>query len=30
VNFSTMRKADDTPLNRNFDQGMLFYQERKF
>ena len=30
VNFSTMRKADDTALNRNFDQAMLFYQERKF
>jgi len=30
VNFSTMRKPDDTPLNRNYDQGMLFYQERKF
>jgi hypothetical protein len=30
VNFSTMRKPDDTPLNRNYDTGMLFYQERKF
>jgi hypothetical protein len=30
VNFSSMRKADDTPLNRNYDTGMLFYQERKF
>lgn len=30
VNFSTMRKPDDTPLARGYDTGMLFYQERKF
>jgi hypothetical protein len=29
VNFSTMKKPDDTPLNPRFDTGMLFYQERK-
>ncbi|CAN7503115.1 hypothetical protein LJR219_003497 [Phenylobacterium sp. LjRoot219] len=28
VNFSVQRKPDDTPLNPNFDTGMLFYQER--
>jgi hypothetical protein len=30
VNFSTMRKPDDSPLNARFDTGMMFYQERKF
>jgi 4-alpha-glucanotransferase len=30
VNFSTERKADDTPLNSRYDSGMLFYQERTF
>lgn len=30
VNFSTMRKPDDSPLNAKFDTGMMFYQERKF
>lgn len=30
VNFSTVRKPDDSPLNRNYDTGMLFYQERTF
>jgi len=30
VNFSTMRKPDDSPLNARYDTGMLFYQERKF
>jgi hypothetical protein len=28
VNFTTWRKPNDTPLNRNYDTGMLFYQER--
>jgi len=30
VNFTTWRKPDDTSLNKNFDTGYLFYQERKF
>lgn len=30
VNFSTLKKPDDSPLNAKFDTGMLFYQERKF
>jgi hypothetical protein len=30
VNFTTWRKPDDTPLNRSYDTGMLFYQERAF
>jgi hypothetical protein len=30
VNFTTWRKPDDTPLNRNYDTGQLFYQERHF
>jgi hypothetical protein len=30
VNFTIERKADDTPLNRGYDTGMLYYQERKF
>lgn len=30
VNFSTMRKPNDAPLNAKYDTGMLFYQERKF
>jgi hypothetical protein len=30
VNFTTWRKPDDSPLNRAYDQGMLFYQERTF
>lgn len=30
VNFTTWRKPDDTPLNRDYDTGMLFYQERAF
>jgi hypothetical protein len=30
VNFSTLRKPDDSPLNARYDTGMLFYQERKF
>ena len=29
VNFSILKKPDDTPLNPRFDTGMLFYQERK-
>jgi hypothetical protein len=29
VNFTTWRKPDDTPLNRNYDTGQLYYQERK-
>jgi glucose/arabinose dehydrogenase len=28
LNFSTMRKPDDSPLDPHFDTGMLFYQER--
>lgn len=30
VNFTSWRKPDDTPLNRAYDTGMLFYQERTF
>ncbi|HSV03779.1 MAG TPA: hypothetical protein VLI41_11305 [Phenylobacterium sp.] len=30
VNFTTWRKPNDAPLNRNYDTGMLFYQERHF
>jgi len=30
VNFTTWRKADDSPLNRGYDTGWLFYQERHF
>jgi hypothetical protein len=30
VNFTTWRKPDDSPLNRAYDTGMLFYQERTF
>jgi len=30
VNFTTWRKPDDSSLNRNYDTGYLFYQERKF
>jgi hypothetical protein len=30
VNFTTWRKPNDTPLNRNYDTGELYYQERKF
>lgn len=30
LNFSTVRKPDDSPLNRNYDTGMMFYQERTF
>jgi hypothetical protein len=30
VNFTTWRKPDDSPLNRNYDTGQLFYQERHF
>ncbi|MDB5476347.1 MAG: hypothetical protein JWP49_1858, partial [Phenylobacterium sp.] len=30
VNFTTWRKPDDSPLNRNYDTGQLYYQERKF
>jgi len=29
VNFSVLRKPDDSPLNARYDTGMLFYQERK-
>jgi len=29
VNFSVLRKPDDSPLKPSFDTGMLFYQERK-
>jgi hypothetical protein len=29
VNFSILRKPDDTPLKGRYDTGMLFYQERK-
>ncbi|THD78046.1 MAG: hypothetical protein E7812_12715 [Phenylobacterium sp.] len=28
VNFTTWKKPDDTPLNRGYDTGYLFYQER--
>ena len=30
VNFTTWRKPDDTALNRGYDTGWLFYQERHF
>ena len=30
VNFTTWRKPDDSSLNKNYDTGYLFYQERKF
>jgi hypothetical protein len=30
VNFTTWRKPDDSPLNKNYDTGILYYQERKF
>jgi hypothetical protein len=30
VNFTTWKKPDDTSLNKGYDTGMLFYQERKF
>jgi hypothetical protein len=30
VNFTTLSKPDDTPLNKNFDSGEVYYQERKF
>jgi len=30
VNFTTWRKPDDSPLNRGYDTGILYYQERKF
>jgi hypothetical protein len=30
VNFTTWRKPDDSSLNRNYDTGILYYQERKF
>jgi hypothetical protein len=30
VNFTTWRKPDDSPLNRNYDTGQLYYQERHF
>ncbi len=30
VNFSTLSKPDDTPLNKNYDSGEIRYQERKF
>lgn len=30
VNFTTWRKPDDSPLNRSYDTGQLYYQERKF
>ena len=29
VNFTVERKPDDTPIARNYDRGMLYYQERK-
>jgi hypothetical protein len=29
LNFSTVRKPDDTQINKNYDQGTLQYQERK-
>ena len=29
VNFTTWKKPDDTSLNKGYDTGMLFYQERK-
>jgi len=30
VNFTTWRKPDDSPLNKNYDTGILYYQERTF
>lgn len=30
VNFTTWRKPDDSPLNKGYDTGILYYQERKF
>lgn len=30
VNFTTLSKPDDTPLNKKFDSGEIYYQERKF
>ena len=30
LNFSTVRKADDTPLSPKYDTGNMQYQERKF
>ena len=30
LNFSTVRKPDDTPLNPKYDTGNMQYQERKF
>lgn len=30
VNFTTWRKPDDTPLNKAYDTGILYYQERTF
>lgn len=30
VNFTTWRKPDDSSLNRGYDTGILYYQERKF
>lgn len=29
VNFTVERKADDTPVNKAYDRGVLYYQERK-
>lgn len=30
VNFTVERKADDTPVHKAYDRGILYYQERKF
>jgi len=30
VNFTTWRKPDDSPLNKAYDTGILYYQERTF
>jgi hypothetical protein len=30
LNFSTVRKPDDTPLNAKYDTATMQYQERKF
>jgi hypothetical protein len=30
VNFTTLSKPDDTPLDKKFDSGEIYYQERKF
>ena len=30
LNFSTVRKADDSPLNARWDTATMSYQERKF